>query len=129
MAAAMKRKRILFRRMGSEKNSGDSCKASVAEKGHFVVYSMDMTRFMIPLSYLSKEVVRELFTMAEEEFGISREGPIVLPVDTLTMEYIISLIKGGLGIDQEKALLLSFTGCGYSGVDKAEACRQIYVRS
>ncbi|KAK1558377.1 hypothetical protein Q3G72_001697 [Acer saccharum] len=39
----------------------ESCsKASLAEKGHFVIYSLDWKRFVIPLAYLSNDIFREL---------------------------------------------------------------------
>ncbi|KAK2999917.1 hypothetical protein RJ639_024235 [Escallonia herrerae] len=49
---------------------------SLADKGHFVVYSNDGRRFMIPLVYLNIKVLRQLFTKSEEEFGLPGDGPI-----------------------------------------------------
>ncbi|KAG4160307.1 hypothetical protein ERO13_D02G228800v2 [Gossypium hirsutum] len=81
--AVIKRKRITF-----------SSTASMVEKGHFVVYSTDEKRFMLPLEYLKNEIVMELFNLAEEEFGISSiYGHLTLPFDSTFMEYAIGLIK------------------------------------
>ncbi|XP_056698680.1 auxin-responsive protein SAUR68-like [Spinacia oleracea] len=66
---------------------------SVAEKGHFVVYTSDGKRFMVPLSYLKSQVFRELFRMAEEEFGVPTDGPITLPCDSIFMEYSLFIVR------------------------------------
>ncbi|RVW50953.1 Auxin-responsive protein SAUR66 [Vitis vinifera] len=52
----------------------------LADKGHFVVYSMDKRRFMVPLAYLSSSIFIELLRMSEEEFGLPGDGPITLPL-------------------------------------------------
>ncbi|KAK4707604.1 hypothetical protein R3W88_028529 [Solanum pinnatisectum] len=110
--AAMQRKRISFPR---NVNDGDSCStssSSIVEKGHFVVYTADHARFVIPLAYLENEVIRQLLSMSEEEFGIPSGGPITLPCDSAFMNYIISLIKKGVASgDLHKALLLSIPSC------------------
>ncbi|XP_030523148.1 auxin-responsive protein SAUR68-like [Rhodamnia argentea] len=107
--AAIGRKRISFHRTNSNFASAHANGSSVAQRGHFVVYTTDERRFVIPLSFLSNNIVRELFRVSEEEFGIPCDGPIMLPIDALSMEYIISLITRGLAKDQENALLISFT--------------------
>ncbi|MBA0875458.1 hypothetical protein Goshw_028427 [Gossypium schwendimanii] len=95
--AAIKRKRITF-----------SSTASMVEKGHFVVYSTDEKRFMLPLEYLKNEIVMELFNLAEEEFGISSiYGHLTLPFDSTFMEYAIGLIKRKARKEVEKALIMS----------------------
>ncbi|XP_039059743.1 auxin-responsive protein SAUR67-like, partial [Hibiscus syriacus] len=50
------------------------------DKGHFVVYTMDKERFVIPLPYLKNSIFQQLFKMSGEEFGLSSDGPIRLPV-------------------------------------------------
>ncbi|XP_030445887.1 auxin-responsive protein SAUR68-like [Syzygium oleosum] len=107
--AAMGRKRIAFQRTNSKSSSADANRSSAAQKGRFVVYTTDERRFAIPLSYLSNNMVKELFRVSEEEFSLPRDGPITLPIDALSMEYIISLISRGLAKDQENALLTSLT--------------------
>ncbi|PON90427.1 Small auxin-up RNA [Trema orientale] len=76
-------------------------------KGHFVVYSVDMKRFVVPLTYLKCSVFRELLRMSEEEFGPPKDGPITLPCDAVSMEYIVSVVKREVSMELERALLLS----------------------
>lgn len=85
-------------------------------KGHFVVYSADKRRFVVPLTYLNCTVFRELLRMSEEEFGLPKDGPITLPCDSASMEYIVSVVKREVS-DVEMALVLSilaFTHCSSS---------------
>ena len=85
-----------------------SCNTSpVADKGHFVVYTSDRIRFVVPLVYLDNVIFRELFQMAEEEFGLPGNGPIILPCDAVFMEYAVSLIQRHVAKDLEKAFLMS----------------------
>ncbi|OIS96917.1 PREDICTED: auxin-responsive protein SAUR68-like [Nicotiana attenuata] len=110
--AAMQRKRILLPR---NSNDADSCSTSssfIANKGQFVVYTTDQSRFVIPLAYLENEVILQLLNMSEEEFGLPSGGPITLPCDSALMDYIVSLIeKGAAAGDLRKALLLSINSC------------------
>ncbi|KAI3441173.1 uncharacterized protein J3R85_002414, partial [Psidium guajava] len=80
---------------------------SVADKGHFVVYTTDGQRFMIPLSYLCSDIFQMLFKMSEEEFGLSSDGPIIMPCDAAAMEYMVSLVQQGVAKELEKAVLNS----------------------
>ncbi|PON61512.1 Small auxin-up RNA [Trema orientale] len=107
--AALSRKRISFSRRNKDLDIAESCTTSsnVADKGHFVVYTTDDKRFVMPLEYLSHNILRELFRMSEEEFGLSSDGPIRLPCDAVFMEYVIKLIRRGVAKDLEKALLKS----------------------
>ncbi|KAK2999924.1 hypothetical protein RJ639_024242 [Escallonia herrerae] len=57
----------------------------MADIGHFVVYSDDGRRFVIPLVYLNNKVLRQLLKMSEEEFGLPGDGPITLPCDALLL--------------------------------------------
>ncbi|KAM3201150.1 hypothetical protein P3L10_033513 [Capsicum annuum] len=110
--AAMQRKRISFPRNGSDAESCSTSSSAIVEKGHFVVYTIDQARFVIPLAYLENEIIRELLNISEEEFGLPSGGPITLPCDSTFMDYIVSLIKKGITAgDLHKALLLSITSC------------------
>ncbi|GMH02928.1 hypothetical protein Nepgr_004767 [Nepenthes gracilis] len=72
----------------------DSCSSSPrVDKGHFVVYTVDRRCFMIPLVYLHNHIFRELLGVAEEEFGLPRDGPIMLSCDGIFMEYALLLIQ------------------------------------
>ncbi|KAL8158850.1 hypothetical protein V2J09_000387 [Rumex salicifolius] len=81
------RKRISLSRTNSLKSS------SAAEKGKFVVYTINERRFALSLAYLESQVVRELLRMVEEEFGLGGDGRITLPCDSAIMEYAICLIQ------------------------------------
>ncbi|MFS8025260.1 putative small auxin-up RNA [Helianthus anomalus] len=43
-----------------------SIASTKAEKGHFVVYTLDGRRFVFPLTHLKTYIFRELLTMSEE---------------------------------------------------------------
>lgn len=94
-------------------NRKNSSSSWTANKGHFVVYSMDKKRFEVPIEYLSKKIVKELLNWSEEEFGLARNGPLMLPIDGTMLEYVISLVSENLAEDLEKALI-SFTSISTS---------------
>ncbi|OMO91992.1 Auxin responsive SAUR protein [Corchorus olitorius] len=112
--AAIKRKRIASFSRNTRDAETNSCSTSpVVEKGHFVVYSADEKRFVLPLEYLKNEIVMELFNLAEEEFGLPSNGQLItLPCDAAFMEYLIGLIKKKASKEVEKALLMSLVN-GY----------------
>ncbi|WMV26298.1 hypothetical protein MTR67_019683 [Solanum verrucosum] len=128
--AAMQRKRITFPRNDSDADSCSTSSSFIVEKGHFVVYTTDQSRFVIPLAYLENEVIRQLLRMSEEEFGLSSGGPITLPCDSAFMEYIVSLIKKGITAgDLHKALLLSIPSfcCSTSSLHQESGNQQLLV--
>lgn len=65
-------------------------------KGHFVVYTTDNNRFVIPLHYLNTNIFRELLRMSENEFGLPTDGPITLLCDSSLMSYLINMVEQGL---------------------------------
>ncbi|KAH7663636.1 Small auxin-up RNA protein [Dioscorea alata] len=86
--------------------------SSIAEKGHFNVYTLEGKRFMIPLAYLNNVVFKELLKISEEEFGSPVDGPITLPCDAASMEYVLSMLSRGVSQEVERALLSSIsTAC------------------
>ncbi|KMT01296.1 hypothetical protein BVRB_9g213120 [Beta vulgaris subsp. vulgaris] len=89
---------------------------SVANEGHFVVYTTDGKRFIIPLIYLKSEIFIELLKIAEEEFGVPSSGRIMVPCDSNFMEYVISMIQRHVTEDLKKALLTSLSSCGYASL-------------
>ncbi|KAG5611774.1 hypothetical protein H5410_023055 [Solanum commersonii] len=104
--------------------------SSIVEKGHFVVYTADQAHFVVPLAYLENEVIRQLLSMSEEEFGLPRGGPITLPCDSVFMSYIISLIKKGVAAgDLHRAVLLSIPSCcrSTSSLHQESGKRQLLV--
>ncbi|KAI4387848.1 hypothetical protein MLD38_000242 [Melastoma candidum] len=116
LAATIGRKRISFRRTSSNRNPNESNEVPAVKKGHFVVYTTDGGRFFIPLSYLENKVIIQLFAIAEEEFGLTGEGPLVLPIDASSMTHVMSLIRRGSASEQEKALSMSLSTCSRSYV-------------
>ncbi|XVE48780.1 hypothetical protein DITRI_Ditri01bG0030100 [Diplodiscus trichospermus] len=108
--AAIGRKRITSARTNRKMAAANhSSTSSVVDKGCFVIYTMDKTRFVIPLAFLSNSIFCELFKMSEEEFGLPSDGPITLPCDSVVMNYIVSIVKRGLAKDLESAVLNSIT--------------------
>ncbi|XP_028797636.1 auxin-responsive protein SAUR68-like [Neltuma alba] len=103
--AAGKRKRISYKRDGVDLYSSE------ANDGHFVVYSIDHKRFVLPLKYLKSSVFKELLKMSEEEFGLPSNGPLVLPCESVVLEYVISLVKERVPEHVEKVLIASMATC------------------
>ncbi|XP_023632637.1 auxin-responsive protein SAUR61 [Capsella rubella] len=110
--AALSRKRISFQRSVSTTSSS----TTASEKGCFVVYTSDQIRFAFPISYLSNSVFQELLKISEEEFGLSTEGPITLPFDSVFLKYLIKLIQRRMDGDTEKALLMSISSARCSSL-------------
>lgn len=102
--------RISSPRSSSSSSDGfDSCcvVSSPVDKGHFAIYTADGRRFVVPLAYLNNAVFRQLLEMSEEEYGLPRDGPIVLPCDSIFMDYAICLIRKGRAGDLHEALVKS----------------------
>ncbi|KAG5574305.1 hypothetical protein H5410_054439 [Solanum commersonii] len=128
--AAMQRKMISFPRNVTDADSCNTSSSTIVEKGHFVVYTADEVRFVIPLVYLENEIIRQLLNMSEEEFGLPSGGPITLPCDSAFMDYIIFLIKKGIAAgDFHKALLLSVPSscCLTSSLHQESGNQQLLV--
>ncbi|KAK6916792.1 Small auxin-up RNA [Dillenia turbinata] len=121
--AASTRKRISLPRRNYNIASTDSSTSSEACKGFFVVYTNDQKRFVIPLLYLNNYVFIELLKMSEEEFGLTRDGPIALPCDAAFMEYILFIIQRGAEKDLARALLSSIATSCYS-LPSASMCQE-----
>ncbi|KAK9690654.1 hypothetical protein RND81_09G143900 [Saponaria officinalis] len=83
----------------------------VTDVGHFVVYTTDGKRFMIPLTCLTTNIFRELFRMAGEEYGITASSPITLPCDSSLLEYAVSMIRKNVAKNLENALIASLASC------------------
>ncbi|KAJ0960302.1 hypothetical protein J5N97_001873 [Dioscorea zingiberensis] len=109
IAAALGRRRISPEKTDASSDS-EACTpttTSVAHKGHFIVYTSDGKRFMVPLEYLDTRIFQQLLRMSEEEYGLPGDGPITLHCDAVSMEYILLLLKKQVSKDVEKALLSS----------------------
>ncbi|KAJ4724670.1 Auxin-responsive protein [Melia azedarach] len=93
-----------------EVDLGDCHKSSVAEKGHFVVYTTDQRRYVLPLIYLNNSIFLELLKLGEEEFGLPSDGPLTLPCDAVFMDFLDSFLQRGVDPKgEEKALINSIT--------------------
>lgn len=65
----------------------------IAPKGHFVVYvGKEMTRFVIPTSYLKNPLFQQLLDKAAEEFGFDNRSRITLPCDEDTFRSLMDRI-------------------------------------
>lgn len=108
--ASISRKTIMFSRNVDGDLDDGRCTttlSSMVEKGHFVIYTADQQRFVMPLACLDNNIMRKLFKMSEEEFGTPSDRPITMPCDASFMEYVVTLIRRGVSKDFEKALLKS----------------------
>lgn len=106
--AATSRKRIMSSRSNGNLVVGTcSTASSVVDRGHFVIYTSDKKRFVMPLAYLNNNILRELLKMSEDEFGMPSDGPITLPCNARFMEYVVTLIRRGVAKDLEMELLKS----------------------
>ncbi|KAK8582560.1 hypothetical protein V6N13_069334 [Hibiscus sabdariffa] len=129
--ASIRRKRIALPKTTMDAETNSCSTSSVVEKGHFVVYSVDQKRFVLPLEYLKNKIVMELFNLAEEEFGLPGDGLLVLPCDANFMEYVIALMKRKPSKEVEKSLILSVsTGhCSSSYLCQQEKGQQLPIWS
>ncbi|KAG8378047.1 hypothetical protein BUALT_Bualt08G0097500 [Buddleja alternifolia] len=75
------------------------------QKGHFVVYSKDNKRFLVPICFLNHPIFRVLLEMAEEEYGSTVDGPLQVPFEKEIVEYILSLLRKNSAEEVEKAVL------------------------
>ncbi|PSS08254.1 Auxin-responsive protein [Actinidia chinensis var. chinensis] len=115
--AAIRRKTISLPRANRDTHAGTNrSSSSVADKGHFVVYTADQRRFVFPIVYLKNDIFRELLKLSEEEFGLPSDGPITLPFDAVFMDYVVSLVQRRATPEIQKALLTSIqkTRCSVS---------------
>lgn len=101
----------------------------VADKGHFVVYTTDKKRFMVPLVCLRSRTFIELFRMSEEEFGLPKDGPITLPCDAAFLEYALLVVQRRVSVELEKALLVSISSfqCLPTAEEEFSYCCQISI--
>ncbi|KAJ0960622.1 hypothetical protein J5N97_001498 [Dioscorea zingiberensis] len=109
IAAALGRRRISPEKTNASSDS-EACTPTttyVSHKGHFIVYTSDGKRFMVPLEFLDTRIFQELLRMSEEEYGLPGDGPITLHCDAVSMEYILLLLKKQVSKDVEMALLSS----------------------
>lgn len=63
-------------------------------KGHFAVYAGEnRSRYIIPISYLSKPEFQSLLHQAEEEFGFDHDMGLIIPCEEEVFEYLVSILR------------------------------------
>ncbi|XP_047312686.1 auxin-responsive protein SAUR68-like [Impatiens glandulifera] len=99
----------------------------IADKGNFVVYSIDKRRFQIPLKYLECNILKEMLKISEDEFGLPGDGPIVLPWDAASVNLTINLISRNNAINKEIVLDRSILllCCSSSRANEPRLVRQL----
>ncbi|XP_011629052.1 auxin-responsive protein SAUR36-like [Amborella trichopoda] len=78
---------------------------SIADEGPFVIYTVDGSRFVIPLAFLNRHIFQEILLVAEEEFGFIGCCPFTVPCESFVMEYMVSLLNKNASKEVEKALV------------------------
>ncbi|KAK9112548.1 hypothetical protein Scep_020067 [Stephania cephalantha] len=124
-AAEIGKRRTL---MPSSRNSTTSTNNTTTDKGHFVVYTTDKRRFVIPLKYLHSNVFKELLRMSEEEFGLPSDGPITLPCRSVFMEFVMLFVLGRKGLERALiAYLCSTSRCSSSALAHQDERQQVLL--
>ncbi|OIW12020.1 hypothetical protein TanjilG_16131 [Lupinus angustifolius] len=63
-------------------------------KGHFVVYvGENRSRYIVPISILSRPEFQTLLHKAEEEFGFDHEKGLIIPCDEDVFESLTSMLR------------------------------------
>ncbi|KAK9669672.1 hypothetical protein RND81_13G147600 [Saponaria officinalis] len=64
---------------------------------------------MIPLTYDKSDIIQQLLRIAEEEFGITSDEPIILSFDSNLMEYAISILQRHVTEDLQNAFIVKWS--------------------
>ncbi|KAL4201043.1 hypothetical protein AMTRI_Chr02g256620 [Amborella trichopoda] len=105
MVCKWQKKAMSQRRRISLKRNTSNQMDSFSVEGHFVIYTVDASRFVIPIAFLNRPIFRELLLVAEEEFGFTGSHPLTVPCESFVMEYIVSLLNKNASKEVEKALI------------------------
>ncbi|KAF5777646.1 putative small auxin-up RNA [Helianthus annuus] len=63
-------------------------------KGHFVVYVGDnRSRYVVPISFLSRPEFQSLLNLAEEEFGFDHDMGLTIPCQEQVFESLTSFLR------------------------------------
>ncbi|XP_031125427.1 auxin-responsive protein SAUR50-like [Ipomoea triloba] len=63
-------------------------------KGHFVVYvGANRTRYIVPISFLTRPEFQGLLRRAEEEFGFDHDMGLTIPCDEHVFESLTSMLR------------------------------------
>ncbi|KAL5073885.1 hypothetical protein RYX36_012869 [Vicia faba] len=63
-------------------------------KGHFVVYvGENRSRYIVPISFLTRPEFQNLLHQAEEEFGFDHDMGLTIPCDQVVFESLTSMLR------------------------------------
>ncbi|KAI9113312.1 hypothetical protein K1719_015837 [Acacia pycnantha] len=63
-------------------------------KGHFVIYvGENRSRYVVPISFLSRPEFQSLLLRAEEEFGFDHDRGLTIPCDEDVFESLTSALR------------------------------------
>ncbi|CAK8569077.1 unnamed protein product [Lathyrus sativus] len=63
-------------------------------KGHFVVYvGENRSRYIVPISFLTRPEFQNLLHQAEEEFGFDHDMGLTIPCDQDAFESLTSMLR------------------------------------
>ncbi|CDP07416.1 unnamed protein product [Coffea canephora] len=63
-------------------------------KGHFVVYvGENRTRYIVPISFLTRPEFQILLQRAEEEFGFDHDMGLTIPCEEVVFESLTSMLR------------------------------------
>ncbi|XP_062165181.1 protein SMALL AUXIN UP-REGULATED RNA 51-like [Alnus glutinosa] len=63
-------------------------------KGHFVVYvGENRSRYIVPISYLTRPEFQILLQQAEEEFGFNHEMGLTIPCEEVVFQSLTSMLR------------------------------------
>ncbi|TKY75237.1 Auxin-induced protein X10A [Spatholobus suberectus] len=86
-------KQILKRCSSLGKKQGYDDRLDVP-KGHFVVYvGENRSRYIVPISFLSRPEFQTLLHQAEEEFGFDHEKGLTIPCEEDVFESLTSMLR------------------------------------
>ncbi|KAF5747164.1 auxin-induced protein 15A [Tripterygium wilfordii] len=63
-------------------------------KGHFVVYvGENRSRYIVPISFLSRPEFQSLLHQAEEEFGFDHDMGLTIPCEEVVFQSLTSMLR------------------------------------
>lgn len=63
-------------------------------KGHFAVYvGENRTRYIVPISFLTRPEFQSLLQQAEEEFGFDHEMGLTIPCEEVVFQSLTSMLR------------------------------------
>ncbi|KAB2023250.1 hypothetical protein ERO13_A06G005100v2 [Gossypium hirsutum] len=63
-------------------------------KGHFVVYvGQNRSRYIVPISFLTRPEFQKLLHQAEEEFGFDHDMGLTIPCEEVVFQSLTSMLR------------------------------------